>query len=269
MNEPDANTTTKSRRQRKPKSKPDAAPSSREDASFDRDAEYRRLNAQLREKNYRLQQLEEKLGSGSVKQYHGEEKSGLAKEKRNANRNRKKNYREQQPSAVDAVNSAKTTPSMAPENRKSSSAPSPSSSRGMLRVALPTKAVPRAIDTSPPTAHAPDPLLVRHRQLESRLQSLLDQLKKDKGRLQDYCLLGIANGAPEIATAVSDLQRHYTDTIAATPLKACELEYPQLLWEMWHKLLQQFYAVLSSNVNKDAESALFHQVSEIYTLWIV
>ena len=141
------------------------------------------------------------------------------------------------------------------------SASGTTSSRGMLRVALPTRATPAALDT-PPQAPTLDPLLVRHRQLESKLHALLDQLKKDKGRLQDYCLLGIANGAPELATAVSDLQRHYTDNITTAPLKACELEYPQLLWEMWHKLLQQFYAVLSSNANKDAQSSLFHQVFE-------
>jgi hypothetical protein len=104
-------------------------------------------------------------------------------------------------------------------------------------------------------------------QLESEVKKRIDEIRRDKLALQDFCLLGPSNGAPEYALKCHEFESLILDKLSrGDVIGACQEKYCHKLTEVKLKQLGLFHAVLSSAMNSAARTtkeSLITQVSFI------
>jgi hypothetical protein len=262
---------------------------------MERDSEYRRLNAKIKEQEYRMRQMElnaksnrdlsdriakkveeevrHKLSKAMImsSMYKAEEstsspsRSSGAQEggkrggggKKKGNERKSESDRTQQSQKKDA----KTSDIEQPQNQPSVS----QNPRSQIR--LPKDAAPfRHLPTNSSSGGGEDlsefeaqqlkteaKLKEKERfflQLESEVKKRIDEIRRDKSALQDFCLLGPSNGAPEYALKCNEFESLIMDKLTRGDLlEACQEKYCHKLTEMKLKQLGLFHAVLSSAMN--------------------
>jgi hypothetical protein len=270
---------------------------------MEKDAEYRRLNAKIKEQEYRMRQIEmnakasrdlsgqiakkveeevrQKLSQAAIltAMYKSDETSSpdgprsdtrggsKSQKKRNDRRNTERPEKEQ-----NHQGSRNTSPPST-----SSALPLKPSARSQIR--LPKDAAPfkhqhqdhhsDLIENELPREPKVTEKEKLFLQLEADIKRAIDEIRRDKAALQDFCLLGPSNGAPDYALKCTEFENLILEKLTSGEThQACRNKDLQKLTEMKLKQLGLFHAVLSSAMNSEARVTKESLISQVLLLFL-
>mmetsp|Transcript_3015 Transcript_3015/g.4597 ORF Transcript_3015/g.4597 Transcript_3015/m.4597 type:complete len:1289 (-) Transcript_3015:431-4297(-) len=281
------------------------------DKEMEKDAEYRRLNAKIKEQEYRMKQLEEsskaeadmtarlaqkveeevmqKLSRAAImsRMYKSSVASNKSQELDKESTRRVE--KTQSNRGVTDVNTQSPSTILAQSRPEKGDGKPRDCTRGLLKVQPPRihqsaqsiSDVRNITPVSDPDFQAEsvenestNSYRLNRRQmtvLERDIFQILDEIRRNKPLLQDFCLLGPSNGAPELTRKALELEDMYLQELrgegVGTAAQAVDEGVPQRIWDVRQKQLQLFSSVLSSankagRADKDAKVLQIRNVFE-------
>jgi hypothetical protein len=218
---------------------------------MERDEEYRRLNARIKEQEYRLRQLDaskrdaEEIEKRLAKKVEEEIVQKLSRAALLSSM-----YKASQSNPIQ--NSPKFEP-------MGSNQPTKNHAETRMEGIGARETLNNPVQVAPVSAK-----LIKRKQmldLETNLQRTIEEIRRDKSQLQDFVLLGPANGAPDYSLKCSELEAYFLHDLTCHSLKeeegvslveACENRVCERLWDLRQRQLQLFHLVLSSAAQKGA-----------------
>jgi hypothetical protein len=265
---------------------------------MERDAEYRRLNAKIKEQEYRMRQIEmnakasrdlsgqiakkveeevrQKLSQAVIlSAMYKSEESGTTDDPRSAHARAppKSQKKRADRRTVAPPESSESTRGASSSSHPSELPQKPSATRSQIRLpkdAAPFKHQRQSNDLTEselerePKVNEKVKLFL---QLDSDIKRRIDEIRRDKAALQDFCLLGPSNGAPDYALKCTEFEGLILGKLKGDDiLEACQSKDLQRLTEMKLKQLGLFHAVLNSAMSSEArvtKESLISQVGQL------